>query len=99
MRYSENKNIQINRKKNVDCIISCRILSPMHDAIDDFFSSVESNILDLVDSVFKLGTYKFINVDMFMYAIYDDIYAETKMYSLGNVKKYMIKDEVIYKII
>ncbi|XP_025410318.1 uncharacterized protein LOC112683480, partial [Sipha flava] len=93
MRYFKQKNIQINRKKKIDCIISCRILSPRHDLIDDFFSSIESNILDLVDSVIKLGTYKFINVDIFMYVIYDDIYAETKLHSLGNVKKYMVKDE------
>lgn len=98
VQYLHNKYVQINRKQHIDCIVSCRIISPAHDRIDDFFSLIESNVLDIVGFVIKFGESKFYNVDLIMYAIYDDLFVEAKHETLGNVKKFMIKDQVIFKV-
>lgn len=94
-----NEKIQINGQCSNNQFVSCRILSPKHNiSIDHFFHSIKSDVLDLIDRVIKLQNRESVNVNVQMFGLYShkDLLSETD--NLGDVKSFMIKNEVIEKI-
>lgn len=99
--YSGNDEMQINRCSDKDDNVKCRIFSPTtgsNDSIENFFNSVKTNILTLVNKVLEIREYNNINIDSKVFALYDqnnDLKSNSE--NLGQVKAFAMKNEVIFK--
>lgn len=91
--YLKSEKIQINVVQSDNCFLSCRILSPKHVSIDHFFQSIKSDVLELISRIIELQKNEPINVKIKMFGLYNHNQSD----DLGDVKTFMIRNEVIEK--
>jgi len=97
--YFQNENIKIQMVKGEEHILSCLVTLTEHNSIDNFFCSIESHTLELINRVIKLLVHPVVSVDIKMIALYSDSDSNSKSNMLGKVKSFVIKNEVISKTI
>ncbi|XP_060870680.1 uncharacterized protein LOC132945074 [Metopolophium dirhodum] len=93
--YLKNEKIQINGVQNDNCFLSCRILSPKYLSIDDFFQSIESDVVELIAKIIQLQNGGPISVNIKMFGLYNHNSLISKPDTLGDVKSFMIRNEVL----
>jgi len=67
------------------------MLSPKFVSIDDFFESIESDVLELIAKIIQLQNDGPINVKIKMIGLYNHNNSD----DLGDVKSFVIRNEVI----
>jgi len=89
--------VQINGVQSDNCFLSCRILSPKYVSIDDFFQSIESDVVELIARIIQLQNGGPISVNIKMFGLYNHNSLISEPDTLGDVKSFMIRHEVIEK--
>jgi len=95
--YLKNDKIQINGVQCDKRFLSCRILSPEHVSIDNYFQSIESDVLELISKIMRFQNNKAVNVNIKLFGLYNHNSLMSENDNLGDVKSFMIKNEVIKK--
>jgi hypothetical protein len=94
--YLNNKKIQINGVQCDSRFLSCRLLSPEHVSIDQFFQSIESDVLELIARIIKFQNNGPVNVTIKLFGLYNNSLMSTTD-NLGDVKSFLIRNQVIEK--
>lgn len=95
--YLNNDKIQINGVQCDNRFLSCRILSPEHVSIDNFFQSIESEVLELISKIIRFQNDVPVNANIKLFGLYNHKSLMSETDNLGDVKSFMIKNEVIKK--
>jgi len=95
--YLKNDKIQINGVQCDNRFLSCRILSLEHVSIDDYFQSIESDVLELISKIIRFQNNEAVNVNIKLFGLYNHNRLMSDNDNLGDVKSFMIKNEVIKK--
>ncbi|KAE9535620.1 hypothetical protein AGLY_007521 [Aphis glycines] len=93
--YLKNDKIQINGVQCDDRFLSCRILSPEHVSIDNYFQSIESDVLELISKIMRFQNNKAVNVNIKLFCLYNHNSLMSNHDNLGDVKSFMIKNEIL----
>ncbi|KAL4112492.1 hypothetical protein QTP88_016265 [Uroleucon formosanum] len=93
--YFKNKIIQINEVQKDNCFLNCRILSLKYDSMDHFFLSIKSDVVELFARIIQLQNNGPISVTIKMFGLYNHNILISKPDTLGDVKSFMIKNEIL----
>ncbi|XP_016657158.1 uncharacterized protein LOC100160441 isoform X2 [Acyrthosiphon pisum] len=96
--YLKNEKVQINGVQSDNCFLSCRILSPKYVSIDDFFQSIESDVMELIARIIQLQNGGPIRVNIKMFGLYNHNSLISKPDTLGDVKSFMIRNEILSEV-
>uniref|UniRef100_A0A2S2P154 Uncharacterized protein n=1 Tax=Schizaphis graminum TaxID=13262 RepID=A0A2S2P154_SCHGA len=95
--YLNNEKIQINGVQCDSRFLSCRILSPEHVLIDQFFQSIESDVLELIARIIKFQNNKPVNVTIKLFGLYNNSLM-SKTDNLGDVKSFLIRNQILSEV-
>ncbi|XP_060833788.1 uncharacterized protein LOC132917188 isoform X2 [Rhopalosiphum padi] len=95
--YLNNEKIQINGVQCDSRFLSCRLLSPEHVSIDQFFQSIESDVLELIARIIKFQNNGPVNVTIKLFGLYNNSLMNTTD-NLGDVKSFLIRNQILSEI-
>lgn len=93
--YLKNDKIQINGVQCDNRFLSCRILSLEHVSIDNYFQSIESDVLELISKIIRFQNNEAVSVNVKLFCLYNHNRLMSNNDNLGDVKSFVIKNEIL----
>lgn len=93
--YWQNIKIQISENKLANCLLKCHINSLKVYTIDEFFCSIKSDFIRLINQVKNTQKHGLVNVKIKLFALYNQTNLKHESNYIDKIKIFVLKNEVI----